>query len=76
MRLKQVSIRPRAPKASPAKSARVTAMAANAHLAVTVVIALSKASVKSAQCVKHLLPKRKPRVSPASLTLPLKQQLP
>lgn len=73
MRLKQVSIRPRAPKASPARSDHVTAMAANAHL---VVIALSKASVKSAQCVKHLLPKRKPRVSPASLTLPLKQQLP
>ena len=70
---KQASIRPRAPKASPARSDHVTAMAGNAHLAVT---ALSKASVKSAQCVKHLLPKRKPRVSPASLTLPLKQQLP
>ena len=70
---KQASSWPRAPKASPARSARVTAMAVTVRL---VVIALSKASVKSAQCVKHLLPKRKPRVSPASLTLPLKQQLP
>ena len=51
-------------------------MAATAHLVVTVVTALSKASVKSAQCMKHLLHKRKLRVSPASLTLPLKQQLP
>ena len=70
---KQVSIRLRAPKASPARSVHVTAMAANAHLAVTVVTAPSKASAKSVQCVKHLLPKRKPRVSPASLTLPLNQ---
>lgn len=70
---KQVSIRLRAPKASPAKSVHVTAMAATVRLVVT---ALSKASVKSAPCVKHLPPKRKPRVSPASLTLPLKQQLP
>jgi hypothetical protein len=47
-------------------------MAATVRLVVT---ALNKASVKSAQCVK-LLPKRKPRASPASLTLPLNQALP
>ena len=73
MLLKPVSIRLRAPKVSPAKSVHVTVMAATVRLVVT---ALNKASVKSAQCVKHLLPKRKLRVSPASLILLLKQELP
>ena len=67
-----MAIRPRAPKASPARSVHVTAMVANAHRVVT---ALSKASVKSALCAKRLRHKRKRRLSPASLTSPQKLAL-
>ena len=69
---KQVSSKRRAQKAeSPAKSVLVTATAASVRRAA---IALNKASVKSVQCGKHLLPKKRAKASPAGLTLPQTQK--
>jgi hypothetical protein len=69
---KQVLSKRRAQKAeSPAKSVLVTATAASVRRAA---IALNKASVKSVQYGKHLLPKKRAKASPAGLTLPQKQK--